>query len=61
MNIRDVEKIPFSDGTTIGQMKDLIDNGDVIVLGKQYSSRDYVIETRQEEDSQNFIVRKRRS
>ena len=60
MNIRDVEKIPFSDGTTIGQMKDLIDNGDVIVLGKQYSSKDYVIETRQEEDSQNFIVRKRR-
>lgn len=60
MRIQDVEKIPFSDGTTIGQMKDLIDNGDVIVLGKQYSSRDYVIETRQEEDSQSFIVRKRR-
>lgn len=60
MNIRDVEKIPFSDGTTIGQMKNLIDNGDVIVLGKSYSSKDYVIETRQEEDSQNFIVRKRR-
>lgn len=60
MKISDVKNIPFSNGATIGEVAEQIDNGDIIVLGKQYSSRDYIIETRQEEDTQSFIVRKRR-
>lgn len=41
----------------VGTLPDI----DAIELGKPYTSRDYIIETRQDGDAQTFIVRKRRS
>lgn len=35
-------------------------NGEILELNCEYSSRDYVIETRQDGDSQTFVIRKRK-
>lgn len=59
MNISEVKNIPFSNGATIGEVANLIDDDKLILLNRPYSSKDFVIETRQEEDSQSFVIRRR--
>ena len=40
--------------------KQQIKEDNIIILGKEYSSKDYIIETRQMDEVQTFVVKKRK-